>query len=325
MRRRAAVPMLSVLAALACFAPASAQEGKGKKKRTGAPEKPFLWQVEGNGLKAPVFLFGTIHLPDDRVTGLSPVVEAALDRCDALYAELPADPASMQGLAPKLMLADGKRLSTLLPEDVAARCNAILKARGLQLAMLDQLKIWALSQQLLLLDYMQAQMMGKQGLDTIVYMRAKNAQKEVGGVETADEQLGVFDAFSDEEQITMLRQTLDGLEKAAKEKKRPTDDLVEAYVGGDEAKLIEVSNEDMEAGENKELNDKFRKLLLDDRNKTMADRVDEKLKADPSRSILFAFGTAHFPGKGGVIELLEAKGYKVRRLTQADAAKLNKR
>lgn len=322
MRRSAAIPMLSVLAALACFAPASAQDGKGKKKKIEAPQKPFLWQVEGGDLKAPVFLFGTIHLPDDRVLAFSPVVEAAIDRCEALYCELPMDPASQQKQVPLLMRSDGKTISGTVPKELLDRVAAHLKAKGLQVAMFDRFKLWVLTTQLSTLDYMQAQMMGKQPLDAVLYSRAQKAGKEVGGVENVEEQLGVFDSLTEEEQLLMLKDTLDGLDKAKKEGKRPTDELVEAWCAGEEAKLLEVAEDDMQAAESKEMNEKFMKLLLEDRNIRMADRIDEKLKAEPGKSFFFAFGAMHFPGEKGVNKLLEAKGYKVRRLTQDDAKAL---
>lgn len=324
MRRCAAIPMLSVLVALAAFAPASAQEGKGKKKKIEAPQKPFLWIVEGGDLKAPSFLYGTIHLPDDRVTALSKVVEAAIDRCDGLFTELPMDPQSQQAMAPLLMRSDGKTISGTVPKELLDRVAGHLKAKGLQVAMFDRFKLWVLTTQLGTLDYLQAQMMGKQPLDAVVYSRAQKAGKEVGGVEKVEEQLGVFDALTEEEQLLMLKDTLDGLDKAKQEGKRPTDALVDAWLEGAEDKVLDLAADDMQAAESKEMNEKFMKLLLEDRNVTMATRIDEKLKADPNKSYFFAFGTMHFPGDKGVNKLLEAKGYKIRRLTQADAAKIKK-
>ena len=55
-------------------------------KPATAIEKPFLWRIE---TPVPSYLFGTIHLPDDRVTTLPTVVQQVLDSIDALYTEIP--------------------------------------------------------------------------------------------------------------------------------------------------------------------------------------------------------------------------------------------
>ena len=44
-------------------------------KAATAIERPLLWRIE---LPTPSYLYGTIHLPDDRVTSLPPVVTEAM-------------------------------------------------------------------------------------------------------------------------------------------------------------------------------------------------------------------------------------------------------
>ena len=54
------------------------------------------------------------------------------------------------------------------------------------------------------------------------------------------------------------------------------------------------------------------KRLLDDRNPGLADSVD-RLHAQ-GRPVLAAVGALHMPGPGGLVALLEKKGYAVRRV-----------
>ena len=91
-------------------------------------EKPFLWVVEKEG-SAPNFLFGTMHVPDDRVLALPDVVEKALDRCDAFYAELDMSPGNMMAQQKVMMIPAGQPgLSKILPEETKESTSAMRRA-----------------------------------------------------------------------------------------------------------------------------------------------------------------------------------------------------
>ena len=65
----------------------------------------ILWKIEAKGL-APSWLFGTIHLSDDRVTKLSPAIKSALAGIKTLALEV-------EDLSPETMMAAvGARLRT---------------------------------------------------------------------------------------------------------------------------------------------------------------------------------------------------------------------
>jgi uncharacterized protein YbaP (TraB family) len=53
----------------------------------------------------------------------------------------------------------------------------------------------------------------------------------------------------------------------------------------------------------------YRKLITD-RNRTMAQRIDELIKQ--GKPLFVVIGSGHLPGKDGVIELLRQRGYKLR-------------
>ena len=61
------------------------------------------------------------------------------------------------------------------------------------------------------------------------------------------------------------------------------------------------------------------KAMLDVRNKRMADRLVEHVSAaGPGTVAMAAVGTAHMPGDKGVLKLLEAKGFKTKRVQTGD-------
>ena len=274
--------------------------------------KPFLWKIEG---AKPSYVFGTIHLSNPEVTKLTPATQKAFDSADALYTEVPMDKANQLKAAGALMGAES--LSDVLPKDLYARADAELRRINpvLTLEPLGKLKIWALAITLVLIEE-QLKNPGGQPLDAILYANAEGAGKQVGGIETFEEQVGVFDAFSKDEQIVMLRATLDDMERARKEGRSPLDEMRKAYLGGDLEKLDKLMNEWM-TGLDPKLLARFMDALLTKRNHGMAERISAKVKTAPDKSQFFAIGAAHLIGDEGVLKLLEKQGLKVTRVMEA--------
>ena len=67
----------------------------------------------------------------------------------------------------------------------------------------------------------------------------------------------------------------------------------------------------------------FVKKLLDDRNVNMTKKILELSKASPDKSFFFAIGSAHYPGKIGIVKLLTDKGATVTRLGLGDVDKVD--
>jgi len=287
--------------------------------RPATAGEPFLWEVTGDELEAPSYLFGTVHLPDDRVLDLPDVVEEAFAATDALFCELPMDMGSQLAMQTALLLEDGKTLSDLLPEELYERTDKLFTSKGLPLAALATYKIWAVASNATILDYL-AEMMTKEALDPMLYNRAAAAGKVVGGLETMEEQVDAFDSLTIEEQIVMLEQTLDLIDELAAEGKRPIDDVMAAYISGDDEQLLEAARESMD--EDDPIGRKLEKMLIDDRNVRMADRMLEKMLASPETTFFFAVGAMHYPGEKGVVRLLGDKGLDVKKLKRSDAGQL---
>ncbi len=64
----------------------------------------------------------------------------------------------------------------------------------------------------------------------------------------------------------------------------------------------------------KKFEEKFMQVLLYDRNRLMAQRIESLLKEHPTKRCLFAFGVMHFLGQKSVVEHFERKGYSVNRV-----------
>lgn len=281
---------------------ASAQEA--------APGKPLLWRIAG---AKPSYVFGTIHLAGPRETQLAPAVKSAIDGADAVYCEVALDSKS-QMTAATAMMGKGKVLGEKLPKDLYDRVEAELKHINptLSLGPLQSMEVWALNVLLPLLEEQLKNPMAKP-LDVQIYALGQSAGKEVGGIETLDEQFKALAGFSDEEQLALLRGTLDEMEKARRENRSPLGDLREAYLSGDLAKIDATMKEAMDTID-PALVKRFIDVLLTRRNHHMAERIAAKIKADTGKSFFFAIGAGHLGGEEGVPRLLEKAGMKVERV-----------
>jgi uncharacterized protein len=252
--RRLTLFTISLIISLSC--------GCAKCSESG---NPLLWQIEG---QKNSYLFGTIHIPDKRVLKLHSLVKDALKEADSVFAELPMDMGTQMKMAMKSMLADNKTLKDVLPADLYASVEKLFKEKGLPMLAMSRFKIWAVAVQVALIDHLK-ELAANQPLDMVIYTQAQKDGKEVGGLETIDEQLSVFDSLTLEEQITMLREALDQRQEHKKQGVDFIKQLVEVYIKGDETELMTKMMEEYDPSN--PLEKKLMKRLFHDRNQIMAE------------------------------------------------------
>src|SRR5215470_5076474 len=214
-----------------------------------ATEKPFLWRIEG---PVPSYLYGTVHVPDPRVLELPEVVRRALSAADVFNAEIPLDGATQLSMMSKIMLPPGQDLRSVVGEDVFARVTRVVGkvlgsgappgAADVLTMMLSPMKPWAVMSQVELIEFLPDISAGRQPLDAMLYGMADKAGKELGALETVDEQIAVFESFTTQEQVRMLVTTLDDIESARPGGVSPSRELVDLYLAGDLNRLAAEVN-----------------------------------------------------------------------------------
>ena len=280
------------------------------------PVKPLLWKIEGKGLSKPSYLFGTIHLGSGPLAKLHPAAEAAFEQSDVLYTEIPFDQKTQLGATRLLLRNDQKTLVQSIGEKLKNRLDKELAAINPQLDSepFQFLKTWAVAATLPMLK---AQIGGEQAMDGTLWQRAEAEEKKTDSIETVESQLGVFDAFNEEEQIIMLSETLKMMKEDRLAKKDSMQELIDDYVTGDLQSLqktLDKSLDEMRKGEHKELGERFYKKLLTDRDASMAEVIVKKLTNSPGDCHFFAAGAAHFAGDSSIRAHLEKAGYKISRI-----------
>lgn len=303
-----AIRLIAPLAALACHASAD--------QAAAPPDRPILWKIESDALQKPSHLFGTIHLTTPRIAQLHPAAERAFGQADAVVTEITLDPKTQIEGAALMMREDGSKLSESIGADTAAKLDATLKDinPAFTAELFEPMKPWAAATAVVILPY---QLKGAKSLDQMLWQRATNENKSTSGLEEMKDQLAAFEGgLSEAEQVTYLRATLDNLDEST----ALIEEMIASYEKGDENAISELMVRSIrDFGKNEQeraIGKRLLKRLLTDRDVTMAATIDGMLKKHPGKSHLFAVGTAHLIGDTSIRKHLEAKGYRITRITE---------
>ncbi|MGB2401980.1 MAG: TraB/GumN family protein [Akkermansiaceae bacterium] len=275
------------------------------------PVKACLFKIEGKGLHTASYLFGTIHLSDPRVIHLHPNAESAFVTADIFYSEIDLDIAAQFKVAPLIMRNDGKKLTQAIGPRLTNKLDAVLKEinPALSSTPFESLKTWAVAVTLPLLEN---QLMAKKPLDAVLYQRAIDKKKKTAALESADSQVAVFDQFNEQEQQSILSDSIEQMIAEQKLEVKSVERLLNVYLTGSTLEIAQLMTNEMEKmNSNPELAERLLKALLDDRNVGMANKADQFLQAEPEKSHFFAVGAAHYTGKLAVQDLLKKKGYTI--------------
>ncbi|WP_246717056.1 TraB/GumN family protein [Oricola nitratireducens] len=275
----------------------------------------LLFRIDKPGL-ASSWLFGTMHLTDERVIDLPVKAKQAFEGADTVAIESTEilDPAKAQMALfskPDLtMFTDGKALSDYLTAEQRDILKDGLAKRGMQLALVDRMKPWLLTAMVALpkceMDRKQA---GASFLDLKLAQDAQREGKDLKGLETIVEQ---FDAMASLPMEFHVRGLIDTIALGDK-----IDDVVETmielYVQGRTGAVWPMlravtpemeSDEDLAAGYAA-----FEEKMVHVRNRTMLQRATPLL--DKGGGVFIAVGALHLPGDKGLAKLLADAGYTV--------------
>jgi uncharacterized protein YbaP (TraB family) len=272
----------------------------GDKLIAYAVDNSLLWEISGNGLKVPSYLFGTFHMLCKEDIHFSPALKQAIINSKEVYLELDLDdPATLMGGLTLLNMKEGKKLKDLYTEQEYKRVTDFFK---------DSLKtpigFFQGMKPLFLVALLYPKMMpcsSTSGVDESIMQQAKAAGKEIKGLETIAFQASVFDSIPYKKQAAELLNTIDSMEKA----RLYFDLMLTAYKEQRLDKIEAIINnpEFGSAGD--------QDFLVTSRNKNWVMQLKEIMK---NRSVFTAVGAGHLTGKEGLIALLRAEGYVVKAL-----------
>lgn len=261
-------------------------------------ENGVLWAIEKQNQKKS-YLLGTVHIGDPRVINFKPELNQVLSTVSSISIETKLDPEAQMAAAMR-MFAPGSNLEKSVGSEYFKKIAAELQKYQMPPEMASQLKPWAAMITLSVPPNMETSVF----MDAKIYNYGLNNNKKVYGLETLDEQLSIFDSMALEDQVMLLKQTIDDLPK----RDNLMEKMLSLYLEGDLQQLEKLNEEQIQQADS-EMVKNLMVRLLDDRNKKMVQRMNPRLLEG---NALIAVGALHLPGEKGILQLLKQKGYTVK-------------
>ena len=258
-------------------------------------ENSLLWEVSGNGLSKPSYLYGTIHMICSTDYFLSEKAKKAFNSSNKLVLEVDlSDPKEMTDMQ---QMAMGKEplTKTLSPQNLLKLENILKKKTGMTIQQVDSFSLFTVMSLISMKSF---------GCNDLKFYEmnfietAKQRNLPISGLETVKLQMEAFGkGYSDTEMIAMLEES--SPEETAK--------LVSKYKEENIMAMYDIITDKRFTSE------QTKKAILDNRNENWLKIMPELMK---NESVFIAVGAAHLAGESGVINLLRKAGYTVKAVTK---------
>lgn len=270
---------------------------------------PALWKVSDED--TTIYLFGTFHFLPEGSDWYTTEVATALESSDVIVGELgPASEtaeAYQSAIVKHGVLPPEQSLGAMLTQDqrnaLSARLAELepqLAAQGLDPQVIDRLRPWYVFLGLSIAKFVEIGFNPQTGAEAILFEKASG--KERLGLETIDFQFGIFASLSEEEQVALLMETIDGLDDI--ESLLPT--MAVAWVNGRADKIAELLNDDFN-------NSGLTEAILFERNANWAEWIDARLESTPG-TVFMAVGAGHLAGEKSVQDYLATRDIETVRV-----------
>jgi len=263
-----------------------------------------VWALKG--AHNTVYLAGSVHLLRSKDATLPSAFDRAYADAEALVMEIDLDdldPAAAQGwMLTNGMFTDGQTLSGVIGPQRFERVEKEGNRLGLPVEALQQLEPWLVAMTLAQLQYMKLGFDPEQGVEKQLQRKAMQDHKEITGLETLEEQLGLLSGLSAADQAKFHDLTLEEMHEMEGE----TDALLSAWRSGNAQKLASMLSDEYKVAP------ALYRMLIEDRNKRWMPQLEQLLKGD--KDYLVVVGALHLVGNGGLLELTKAKGFAAKQL-----------
>jgi uncharacterized protein YbaP (TraB family) len=260
----------------------------------------LLWEISGNGLKSPSYLYGTMHVSNKIAFHLGDSFYIALDQAEKVCLE--SDPSEwiehMYGSKSKRQHNYVNNSSKNFYENIVDIAPPEKKSMEYALRKNHALENGFLYRGSSYNDEYEENTY----LDLFIFQYAKKNKKQVIELEDYDETniLQVKAMFPDEGEDEDKKQK--GYSSSWNKELTIGEAMEEAYRNGNIEIIDSITRITAQS-------DNYLKYFLHERNRIMTIGIDTLAK---KHSIFIGIGAAHLPGENGVINMLRELGYKMR-------------
>jgi uncharacterized protein YbaP (TraB family) len=290
-----------IIAIFLHIALAGCSDAPGKTVADGPRPTPLLYEIASADGTVEGWMLGTIHaLPPD-TAWRTPAIAGTIEQADLLVVEIAAlgDSKALAQTFAALSASPGlPALGERITPDLAAPLASLINRGGFTPDSFDSTETWAAA---LSLARINATGDPANGVDRALI--ADFGGRPIRELEGAAAQLSIFDRLPEAQQRAMLAAVVRESEATRKDPER----LQRAWLSGDAATIEASTREGILADPG------LREALLVGRNRRWTTALVPILDQPPRP--LIAVGTAHLVGPEGLAALLEAQGYRIRRLS----------
>ena len=271
-------------------------------------DRGALFKIGAHG--HTMYLFGTMHVGQPEFYPLEPRIAAAVAGASTLALEIDpaADPSAMaRALQAYGMAAPGTMDKDMTPT-LRARLKKALDKAGIDSEAMAQFKPWLVATVLAMAEYASQGYRADLSVDDHLAQLARRSKVPVIGLESPGSQMSLFNRLSNAEQLRFLEESIELLESG--KLRAEVRQIVEAWRTADRRGLDAIAER---AASDTSVSGQFvKKVLLDERNVMMADKLDSLLKREDNS--VAAIGVLHLVGSNSVPALLSARGISVERV-----------
>jgi len=265
---------------------------------TGQENTSLLWMIEGKDLSSPSFIYGTIHLICEEDFHIHEEVMKAIHSSEKIVMELDMDDPGFMGKMQQMSVYPGmKNHSDKLSESDLSTLDGFFKAEyNVGMDKLGVMRpIGLLSMLIIKMAPCENEQMASYEGSFIAI--AKDDSIPLDGLETLEDQFGVFDSIPLEEQYSWLTNYINNSTEFEGLYRK----LIKAYKDKNIENIFQIiaQSEEMEG---------FVDELLIARNKKWIPKMNQMMRES---STFFAVGAGHLGSENGVIELLKKEGYRL--------------
>jgi uncharacterized protein len=267
-----------------------------------APKKPskvFMWSVQGP--KSKVFLLGSMHMFRASSYPLDARIEEAYQSCPKVVFEADLEGPGTDEIRDLMLKLGTYHDGKTLPKEISEKTYALFRERAqankLEVEQFDTYRPWFAALSIATVELKRLGFTAQDGLDAHFSKEAASDKKKIIYLETARQQLELLaNAFPGKEE-DLLKQALEEiavLEKASAE-------MVQAWKTGDAVRMEAFTQKSLKSFPEVE------KKLFRERNKAWTIRISKLLSQEGD--VFVVVGAGHLVGKGGLLEMLNAKGF----------------
>jgi uncharacterized protein YbaP (TraB family) len=262
----------------------------------GANENSIFWELESPEGKQ-IFIFGSIHVDDNRVVDFSDSVNNAMKKSDLFVSE------TTNGSNLTVLEGLESEYNKYLSDEDFQKISELSDFHSIETDFAIKLKPWLLG-----FIFSSPRTINPFSQDNLLKVAASNYGLASKGLETVDEHYSVLDSLSPEDQFQILKNVLN-LSEADKEKNYEL--MIKTYLTFNLNKILNVDEEITRLIIPENAWSSVKNELIHKRNKLFFNRLMILAK----KNVLFVgVGASHLAGDDGLLQQFFQAGFKKKSL-----------